>query len=162
MTAASKIVDEHLALAYAHQEVLPVTVVRLFSTFGPRQTGQYGMVVHASSRRLSRASRSPFMATGSSGARSRAWAADGVVDAMIALVQHPDAAGQAFNVGHTKDISVFEFALLVRRLAASDSEIVQVPFEQAYEPEFEHMARRLPDTRRSVGSSATGPASTSP
>ncbi len=160
MTAASKIADEHLALAYAHQEALPVTVVRLFSTFGPRQTGQYGMVVP---RFVTQALQGEPITVHGDGQQRRSftWVGD-VVDAMIALVQHPDAAGQVFNVGHTKDTSVLEFALLVRRLAASDSEIVQVPFEQAYEPEFEDMARRLPDTRRSVGSSATGPASTSP
>jgi UDP-glucose 4-epimerase len=76
--------------------------------------------------------------------RSFTWVGDAVA-AMIALVQDPGAMGEVFNVGHTKDISVLELALLVRRLAASDSEIVQVPFEQAYEPDFEDMARRLPD-----------------
>ena len=160
MTAASKIVDKHLALAYAHQQALLVTVVRLFNTIGPRQTGQYGMVVP---RVVTQALQGEPITVHGDGQQRRSftWVGD-VVDAMIALVQHPDAAGQVFNVGHTKDTSVLEFALLVRRLAASDSEIVQVPFEQAYEPEFEHMARRLPDTRRSVGSSATGPPSTSP
>ena len=160
MTAASKIVDEHLALAYAHQQALPVTVVRLFNTIGPRQTGQYGMVVP---RVVTQALQGEPITVYGDGQQRRSftWVGD-VVDAVIALVQDPDAAGLVFNVGHTKDISVLELALLVRRLVASDSEIVQVPFEQAYELEFEDMARRLPDTRRSVGSSATGPPSTSP
>jgi len=141
--AASKIVDEHLALAYAHQQALPVTVVRLFNTIGPRQTGQYGMVVP---RFVGQALEGEPITVYGDGQQRRSftWVGD-VVDAMIALVQHPGAVGQVFNVGHTKDISVLELARLVRRLAASDSEIVQVPFEQAYEPAFEDMARRLPD-----------------
>jgi len=97
VTAASKIVDKHLALAYAHQQALLVTVVRLFNTIGPRQTGQYGMVVP---RFVTQALQGEPITVYGDGQQRRSftWVGD-VVDAMIALVQHPDAAGQVFNVG---------------------------------------------------------------
>jgi len=141
--AASKIIDEHLALAYAHQDGLPVTVLRLFNTIGPRQTGQYGMVVPR------------FVCQGLLGEpitvygdgsqrRSFTWVGD-VVEAMIALIRHPGARGEVFNVGHTAEITIHALAELVRRMTGSRSEIVLVPFERAYEPGFEDMPRRLPD-----------------
>jgi UDP-glucose 4-epimerase len=142
--AASKIIDEHLALAYARQTRLPVTVLRLFNTIGPRQTGQYGMVVPRFVRQA--ISGEPITVYGDgSQRRSFTWVGD-ATHAMIALIQHPGSAGEVFNVGHTKDISIGELAELVRKLTRSRSEIVTVPFDAAYESAgFEDMARRLPD-----------------
>jgi len=150
--AASKIIDEHLALAYAREKNLAVTVLRLFNTIGPRQTGQYGMVVPRFVRQA--LSGEPITVYGDGRQRrSFTWVGD-AVHAMIALAQHPGAVGEVFNVGHTKDITILDLALLVKLLTHSPSDIVTVPFEQAYESGFEDMQRRLPDTtklRRLIG-----------
>ena len=141
--AASKIIDEFLALAYARERGLPVTVVRLFNTIGPRQTGQYGMVVPRFVGQALRGAPITVYGDGSQ-RRSFTWVGD-VVDAMIALIQHPGAVGEVLNIGHTKEISICDLARLVKDLTGSDSEIVLVPFEEAYEEGFEDMPRRLPD-----------------
>lgn len=144
--AASKIIDEHLALAYARQFSLPVTVVRLFNTIGPRQTGQYGMVVP---RLVQQALRGEPMTVYGDGQQRRSftWVGD-VVNAMIALIGHPGAAGEVFNVGHTAEITIHGLAERIKTMTGSESEIVLVPFERAYEPGFEDMRRRLPDIGR--------------
>ena len=141
--AASKIIDEFLAIAYARERELPVTVMRLFNTIGTRQNGQYGMVVP---RFVSQAlSGNPITVYGDgTQRRSFTWVGD-VVSALIAVVQHPGVAGEVFNVGHTKEIPIHELALMVKEMTRSKSEIVFVPFEQAYEPGFEDMPRRMPD-----------------
>ena len=141
--AASKIIDEFLAIAYAKERELPVTVMRLFNTIGPRQNGQYGMVVP---RFVGQAlSEEPITVYGDGRQRrSFTWVGD-VVTAMIGLVQHPGAAGEVFNVGHTKDIAIHDLAVIIKELTGSVSDIEFVPFEQAYSPGFEDMPRRLPD-----------------
>jgi len=141
--AASKIIDEFLALAYARERGLPVTVLRLFNTIGPRQTGQYGMVVPRFVQQALEGQPITVYGDGSQ-RRSFSWVGD-IVSAMMAVVQHPDAAGEVFNVGHVRDIAIRELAVLVKEIAASESEIVFVPFEDAYEVGFEDMHRRLPD-----------------
>ena len=141
--AASKIIDEHLALAYARELALPVTVLRMFNTIGPHQSGQYGMVVPRFVRQALLGHPITVYGDGRQ-RRSFTWVGD-VVDAMIALIQHSGAIGEVFNVGHTAEITIAELARLVQRMTGSSSEIVLVPFEQAYEPGFEDMARRLPD-----------------
>src|ERR1051325_4891065 len=142
--AASKIIDEHLALAYARQTGLPVTVLRFFNTIGPRQTGQYGMVVPRFVRQAIAGEPITVYGDGSQ-RRSFPWVGD-ATHAMIALIQHPESAGEVFNVGHTKDISIGELAHLVKRLTHSRSDIVYVPFDEAYDSAgFEDMARRLPN-----------------
>jgi UDP-glucose 4-epimerase len=141
--AASKIIDEFLALAYAREKDLPVTVVRLFNTIGPRQTGQYGMVVP---RFVGQALKGVPITVYGDGTQRRSftWVGD-VVDALITLIQHPGAVGEVFNIGHTKEISIHDLAVLVKELTASKSKIVKIPFEEAYGEGFEDMARRLPD-----------------
>ena len=141
--AASKIIDEHLALAYAREFGLPVTVLRMFNTIGPRQTGQYGMVVPRFVRQALLGEPITVYGDGRQ-RRSFTWVGD-VVDAMIGLIAHPGAAGEVFNVGHTAEITIYDLARMVRDMAGSRSEIVLVPFERAYEPGFEDMQRRLPD-----------------
>jgi UDP-glucose 4-epimerase len=141
--AASKIIDEFLSKAYFKERGLPVTVVRLFNTIGPRQTGQYGMVVPRFVRQA--ISGKPITVYGDgTQRRSFTWVRD-VVNALIALVQHPSAYGEVFNVGHTKDISIYELAMMVTEMTKSTSRIVFVAYEQAYEEGFEDMRHRLPD-----------------
>jgi UDP-glucose 4-epimerase len=141
--AASKIIDEFLAKAYFKERQLPTVVVRLFNTIGPRQTGQYGMVVP---RFVQQALFGEPITVYGDGRQRRSftWVAD-VVDAMVKLIQHPQAYGDIFNIGHTEEITIYELAALVKRMTESPSEIVCIPYEQAYEAGFEDMARRLPD-----------------
>jgi len=141
--AASKIIDEFLARAYYKEKGLPAVVVRLFNTIGPRQTGQYGMVVPRFVRCALAGEPIPVYGDGTQ-RRSFTWVGD-VIGAMLALIEHPKAYGEVFNIGHTKEISIYELALLVKQLTGSASEIVLVPYEQAYEAGFEDMPRRAPD-----------------
>ena len=141
--AASKIIEEFLGIAYARERHIPVTIMRLFNTIGPRQTGQYGMVVPRFVRQALRGEPLTVYGDGTQ-RRSFTWVGD-VVDAMITLVQHPGAVGEVFNVGHTKEIEIRELAGLVKRLTRSESGITYLEFEAAYESGFEDMERRLPD-----------------
>ena len=141
--AASKIIDEFLAKAYFKEKALPVVVVRLFNTIGPRQTGQYGMVVPRFVQQALLGEPITVYGDGSQH-RSFTWVGD-VVNGLIALIQYPEAYGNVFNMGHTKEISIHELAVLVKDLTQSTSEIIFVPYEEAYEMGFEDMARRLPD-----------------
>ncbi|MCK5406222.1 MAG: GDP-mannose 4,6-dehydratase [Candidatus Krumholzibacteria bacterium] len=141
--AASKIIDEFLARAYFVEKKLPTVVVRLFNTVGPRQTGQYGMVVP---RFVQQAlSGDPITVYGDgTQQRSFTWVGD-VVEALIELIQNPKAWGEVFNIGQYKEISMLELANLVKQMTESKSEIVFVSYDQAYEAGFEDMHRRLPD-----------------
>jgi UDP-glucose 4-epimerase len=141
--AASKIIDEFLAKAYFKEAGLPIVVVRLFNTIGPRQTGQYGMVAPRFVRQALLGEPITVYGDGSQ-RRSFTWVGD-VVQAMVKLIQHPQAYGEVFNIGHTDEISIYELAELVKGMTDSASEIVCIPYEQAYEAGFEDMARRLPD-----------------
>src|SRR5919197_1092338 len=150
--AASKVIDEFLAKAYFKERGLPTVVVRLFNTIGPRQTGQYGMVVPRFIRQALLGEPITVYGGGSQ-RRSFTWVGD-VVNAMIKLIQHPKAYGEVFNVGHTDEISIYELAELVKAMTESPSEIICIPYEQAYEAGFEDMVRRLPDltkTQRTIG-----------
>lgn len=141
--AASKIIDEFLAKAYFKEKGLPAVVVRIFNTIGPRQTGQYGMVVPRFVRQAIRGEPITVYGDGKQ-QRSFTWVGD-VVRALITLIQHPQAYGEVFNIGHTKEVSIYDLALLVRTMTHSASEIVFVPYNEAYEEGFEDMRRRLPD-----------------
>ena len=141
--ACSKLIDEFLALAYWKERKLPVIIVRLFNTVGPRQTGQYGMVIPNFVRQA--LAGQPITVYGD-GRQSRSFTYVGdVVRAMVALINEPRAVGQVFNIGNGKEISIGQLATKVRDLVGSASEIVLVPYEQAYEAGFEDMARRVPD-----------------
>src|SRR5918994_1237037 len=141
--AASKIIDEFLAKAYYKEKKLPTVVVRIFNTIGPRQTGQYGMVVPRFVRQA--LLRQPITVYGDGNQqRSFTWVGD-VVGAMIKLIQNPQAYGEVFNIGHTKEISIVDLASMVIKMTSSQSKMVLVPYDQAYEEGFEDMRRRLPD-----------------
>ncbi len=144
--ACSKMIDEFLALAYWKERKLPVIVVRLFNTVGPRQTGQYGMVIPNFVRQA--LAGQPITVFGD-GTQSRSFTYVGdVVKAMVALIDEPRAVGQVFNIGNGNEISIRALADKVKQLTGSQSEIVLVPYEKAYEAGFEDMPRRVPDIRR--------------
>ena len=141
--ACSKLIDEFLALAYWKERKLPVIVVRLFNTVGPRQTGQYGMVIPNFVRQA--LAGQPITVFGD-GTQSRSFTYVGdVVRALIALIGEPKAVGQVFNIGNGREITIGELAAKVRTLTGSASEIVTIPYDQAYESGFEDMPRRVPD-----------------
>jgi UDP-glucose 4-epimerase len=141
--ACSKMIDEFLALAYWKERKLPVIVVRLFNTVGPRQTGQYGMVIPNLVRQA--LAGQPITVFGD-GTQSRSFTYVGdVVRAMVALIDEPRAIGQVFNIGSGSEISIGELADRVKAMTASSSTIVRVPYDQAYEAGFEDMPRRVPD-----------------
>ncbi|MBC8504731.1 MAG: GDP-mannose 4,6-dehydratase [Chloroflexi bacterium] len=141
--AASKMMDEFLALAYHHEKGLPVVIFRLFNTIGPRQTGQYGMVAP---RFVQQALRNEPLTVYGDGTQRRSftWVGD-AVSAIFNLSETPKAIGQVFNIGHGKDISIYELAELVKELTKSESEIQLIPYDQAYAKGFEDMQRRVPD-----------------
>jgi UDP-glucose 4-epimerase len=141
--ACSKMIDEFLALAYWKERKLPVIIVRLFNTVGPRQTGQYGMVVPNFVRQA--LAGQPITVFGD-GTQSRSFTYVGdVVRAVVALINEPRAIGQVFNIGNGKEISIRALALRIKELTGSRSQVVFIPYDQAYEAGFEDMPRRVPD-----------------
>ncbi len=144
--ACSKAIDEFLALAYWREKKLPTVVVRLFNTVGPRQTGQYGMVIPTFVKQA--LSGRPITVYGT-GEQTRCFGYVGdVVKALVALMDHPDAVGNVFNIGSSEEISINALAQRVRDLTNSSSEIVHIPYGEAYEEGFEDMPRRVPDTTK--------------
>lgn len=144
--ACSKLIDEFLALAYWKERKLPVVIVRLFNTVGPRQTGQYGMVIPNFVRQA--LAGQPITVFGD-GTQSRSFTYVGdVVRAMVALINEPAAVGHVFNIGHGAEISMNALAEKVKSLTSSPSEVVHIPYDRAYESGFEDMPRRVPDTAK--------------
>ena len=140
--ACSKLIDEFLALAYWKEKKLPVIIVRLFNTVGPRQTGHYGMVIPTFVQQA--LAGVPITVFGD-GTQSRSFTYVGdVVRAMVALINEPKAVGQVFNIGNGREISIGELAARIKEMTGSSSPIVTVPYEQAYEAGFEDMPRRVP------------------
>src|SRR3954449_12164640 len=144
--ACSKMIDEFLALAYWKERKLPVIIVRLFNTVGPRQTGQYGMVIPNFVQQA--LAGKPITVFGD-GRQSRSFThvAD-VVGALLKLIDEPRAVGQVFNIGNGHEITIGELAAKIKKLTGSQSEIVTIPYDQAYEAGFEDMPRRVPDISR--------------
>lgn len=140
--ACSKLMDEFLALAHRQERGLPVTVVRIFNTVGPRQTGHYGMVLP---RFLAAAKAGGPLRVYGDGTQTRCfgWVGD-TVEALLRLRQTPAARGHVVNVGSTEEISIRELADLVIRRLRSTSRIELVPYREAYAPGFEDMLRRKP------------------
>lgn len=144
--ATSKAIDEFLGLAYHRQFGLPVVVMRFFNTVGPRQTGRYGMVVP---RFVRQALCGEALTVYGDGEQSRCFAdvAD-IVDATVQLASHPGAVGQVLNVGANGEVTIRQLAEKVIALTGSQSEIVYVPYDEAYAPGFEDMRRRVPDLQK--------------
>src|SRR4051812_15646477 len=141
--ACSKMIDEFLALAYWKERKLPVIVIRLFNTVGPRQTGQYGMVIPTFVRQGLAGQPITVFGDGNQ-ARSFTYVGD-VVRAMVALINEPRAIGQVFNIGNGHEIPIGDLAPRIKEMTASQSPIVRIPYDQAYEEGFEDMPRRVPD-----------------
>jgi UDP-glucose 4-epimerase len=141
--ACSKAIDEFLAIAYWKEKKHPTVVARLFNTVGPRQTGQYGMVIPNFVRQA--LSGQPITVYGD-GKQSRCFThVNDVVRAFIGLMDQPGSYGQVFNIGNPVEISIGDLAKQIREMVGSKSEIVLVPYEKAYEEGFEDMPRRVPD-----------------
>ncbi len=141
--ACSKLIDEFLALAYWKEKRLPVVIVRLFNTVGPRQTGQYGMVLPTFVRQA--LTGQPITVFGD-GTQSRSFTYVGdVVDALARLAAEPRAIGDVFNIGGTDEVTMGDLAVRVKKMTNSESPIVHIPYDVAYEAGFEDMPRRVPD-----------------
>jgi UDP-glucose 4-epimerase len=141
--ACSKLIDEFLALAYWKERKLPVVIVRLFNTVGPRQTGQYGMVLPTFVRQA--LAGQPITVFGD-GKQSRSFTYVGdVIDALVKLANEPRAIGEVFNIGNTGEVTIGELATRVKTLTGSQSDIQLIPYDEAYEAGFEDMPRRVPD-----------------
>jgi len=154
--ACSKMLDEFLALAYWKEKQVPVVIVRLFNTVGPRQTGRYGMVIPNFVRQALHGDPITVFGDGNQ-SRCFSWVGD-VAGALIRLSEHPDAVGQVFNVGGDEEISIRALAERVKALTGSRSSIELVDYTRAYEDGFEDMPRRVPDLakiRRLIGYRST-------
>ncbi|MBI1815265.1 MAG: GDP-mannose 4,6-dehydratase [Deltaproteobacteria bacterium] len=144
--ACSKALDEFLALAYVREKHLPAIVVRLFNTAGPRQTGQYGMVLPTFVRQA--LAGRPITVYGD-GTQRRCFGYVGdVVGALLQLIDCREAIGGVFNIGSDEEVTIGELASRVKALTGSASEIVRIPYEQAWDEQFEDMQRRIPDLTR--------------
>jgi nucleoside-diphosphate-sugar epimerase len=142
--ACSKAIDEFLALAYHKEKHLPVVIVRLFNTVGPRQTGRYGMVIPNFVKQALLAH--PITVYGD-GEQSRCFTyVTDVVGALMKLADHEGAIGQVFNIGNDhEEISIRALAQRVKERTKSPSTVVTIPYDEAYESGFEDMPRRVPD-----------------
>ncbi len=144
--ACSKALDEFLALAYFKEYQLPVVVVRLFNTVGPRQTGRYGMVIPTF---VGQALAGEPITVYGDGRQSRAFTYVGdVVSGLVKLAASESAIGGVFNIGNHEEISMMALAHKVKALTGSSSPIVLIPYDEAYEAGFEDMPRRVPDLRK--------------
>ena len=140
--AASKALDEFLALSYWKEKKLPVIVVRLFNTVGPRQTGRYGMVLP---NFVKSALDNSNITIYGSGKQSRCFCdVRDTIEGLIRLMNTERAVGEVVNVGNTEEITIEDLASRVKERTASSSSIEYVPYDQAYEPGFEDMMRRVP------------------
>lgn len=144
--AASKALDEFLALSYWKEKKVPVVVVRLFNTVGPRQTGRYGMVLpNFVKQALDNATISVY----GDGKQSRCFCdVRDTVESLIRLLDTDRAVGEVVNVGNTEEISIEGLAQTVKRQLDSSSQIEYIPYDKAYEPGFEDMMRRVPSVEK--------------
>jgi UDP-glucose 4-epimerase len=150
--AASKMVDEFLALAYYREKGLPVVVFRLFNTVGPRQTGQYGMVIP---RFVQQALRGEPLTIYGDGRQSRCFLhVQDAVEAVLSLAEFPEAVGEVFNIGSTEEITIRDLAekvaVLIKDRSSSDRQLSFIPYDQAYAVGFEDMLKRVPDIAKIV------------
>lgn len=141
--AASKLLDEFLALGYWQEKQLPVIVVRFFNTVGPRQSERYGMVIPSFVRQALAGKPLTVHGTGAQ-TRSFTWVGD-VVWALLALAAEPRAVGQVFNIGNGAEVSIRELADMIVSMTGSDSDIRFAPYHEVFGHNFEDMSRRVPD-----------------
>ena len=144
--ACSKAIGEFLAIAYWKEKKVSTVIVRLFNTVGPRQTGRYGMVIPSL---VTQALTGENITVFGDGSQSRCFThVDDAVGAIIKVADHREANGEVFNVGSQQEITILDLARRIKDLTASDSKIVFIPYEEAYEEGFEDMMRRVPDLTR--------------
>ena len=144
--AASKALDEFLALSYWKEKKLPVIVARFFNTVGPRQTGRYGMVLP---NFVSQALDGPAITIFGTGQQSRCFCdVRDCVQAILRLVDSGKAVGEVVNIGSNQEVTIDALAQLVKQRTASSSPITYIPYDQAYEPGFEDMLRRVPSLEK--------------
>jgi UDP-glucose 4-epimerase len=144
--AASKALDEFLALSYWKEKKVPVIVARLFNTVGPRQTGRYGMVMP---NFVKQALENEPISVYGDGKQSRCFCdVRDTVEGLIRLMDRDCSVGEVVNVGNTEEISIAGLAQVVKERTASSSPVVYVPYDQAYEPGFEDMMRRVPSVEK--------------
>ncbi len=144
--ACAKALDEFLTLAHWYESRLPVRIARLFNTVGPRQTGQYGMVVPTLVRQALSGQRITVFGDGQQ-SRCFAHVAD-VVRGLADLMSCPEAKGQIVNLGNPEEITILALAQRIRDLTGTASEVVLIPYEEAYGEGFDDMRRRVPDLTR--------------
>jgi len=153
--AASKIIDEFLALAYWREFQVPTVVVRLFNTIGPRQTGEYGMVVP---RFIRQALRDEDVTVFGGGEQTRSFTdVSDVVEWLVRLADCDAAVGQVLNLGNPKEITISGLADRIIEMAGSASRVSHIPYTEAYEDGFEDIARRLPDIAKVVALTGYAP-----
>jgi len=141
--ACSKAMDEFMAIAYWKEKKVPTVIARLFNTVGPRQTGRYGMVIPNFVRQ---ALTGKDITVYGDGSQSRCFThVSDVVGALMRLIDNQKAVGEVYNIGSDREVTILELAERVKSLTGSDSKIVFVPYDQAYEDGFEDMLRRVPD-----------------
>ena len=141
--ACSKAIDEFLAIAYWKEKRVPTVIARLFNTVGPRQTGRYGMVIP---NFVQQALTGQDITVYGDGTQTRCFThVSDVVAALIAIAEHPEAVGEVYNIGSDHEISMLDLAERIKLLTESASNIVFVPYDEAYEAGFEDMMRRVPD-----------------
>ncbi len=141
--AATKAMDEFLALAYYRTKQLPVIIGRFFNTVGPRQTGQYGMVIP---RFVAQALRNDPITVYGDGSQTRNFTyVEDVVRGVIGLIDEPRAVGEIFNIGGDGEISINDLAERVKSITGSASPVQHIPYDEAYQEGFEDMERRVPD-----------------
>jgi len=144
--AFSKGLDEFLAISYARERGLPVVVCRLFNICGPRQTANYGMVIP---RMITQAMNNQPVTVYGDGNQVRSFTYVGdAVDAIVRLMNTPGAEGEVFNIGSPEPVSILDLAKKIKELTGSGSEIVFVPYAQAYNNDFEDMVYRVPDVSK--------------
>lgn len=144
--STSKAVDEILAFAYHRERGLPVVVVRLFNTVGPRQTGAYGMVIP---RLVAQALKGEPLTVHGDGQQSRCFAhVEDVTRALLGLLEEPRAEGDVFNIGASEEVTIVELAERIIEITGSSSRIDKIPYEEAWDEGFEDMRRRVPDTTK--------------
>ena len=150
--STSKAVDEILAYTYWKEKGLPTVIVRLFNTVGPRQSGAYGMVIP---RFVQQALQGEPLTIYGDGKQTRCFLhVQDAVRGMVNLMMHPEATGEAFNLGSQEEVTIEAVAKMVIQLTGSSSSLRFIPYDQAYEEGFEDMARRVPDiskAKRAVG-----------
>lgn len=144
--ACSKAIDEFMAIAYWKEKLVPTVIARLFNTVGPRQTGRYGMVIPNFVRQ---ALYGQDITVYGDGSQTRCFThVSDVVGALMGLAENYEAIGEVYNIGSNQEVTILELAQRIRELTQSNSHIVFVPYEEAYEEGFEDMMRRVPDTTK--------------